>query len=233
MRSRGIYLMVAAAIAGVCLSGIPVFANGSSEQPGSLPTSIHGVVEYVEGTVTVNGKPADFGQSIAQGDRVETGANSQVQIVFNQKNIFQLQQNTIAVIDMGEAVKRIELKTGTFAAVFSDLAVLAGTRRVDVQTPTVVGSVRGTSFFVRVLDPTDTYICICQGVVQENDPSGGNAARVAAEHHTAYTYSGSGADISVKSAAMLYHNDADMDALAKRVGYTIPWNQPPQDHATP
>lgn len=210
-------------VAALFLSASIAWANGTSEKGTPQPTSLHGVVEYYEGDVTINGSPVDFGQTVKQGDRVQTGANSIVQIVYNQKNIFELQQNTIAIINIGDLVKRIQLRTGTFAGVFADLEALGGATQVQVQTPTAVGAVRGTTFFVKVIDPDTTYICDCNGVVEMKGAQGSDDHVVQAPSHEAYLYTMTNGSVSASKAPEEYHTSADMDALASKIGVTIPW----------
>jgi hypothetical protein len=180
-----------------------------------------GVVEFVDGDVHINGMPADFGQAVEMGDFVQTGPASYVDIVFDRTNIFRLGENTVAVLELGSTRQEVDLKFGTFAAVF-DRIVTLGTDGFNVRTPTTVAGVRGTSFFIRVIDSSTTYQCTCNGSVHIR-PEGNEEFVETAAEHSAYYITRTGSGVTVKSAAQLFHDNESLDELAAEVGVTIPW----------
>ena len=119
---------------------------------GFSQTSL-GVVEFLEGDVRINGEPVDFGYRVQLGDWVQTGPGSSVDIVFDRANVFRLGENTVAQLDIGSSRQQVDLKFGTFAAVFDRVRTLSGRGTFDLRTPTVVGGVRGTSFCVQMPSP--------------------------------------------------------------------------------
>jgi hypothetical protein len=58
------------------------------------------------------------------------------------------------------------------------------------------------------------------------DPAGGSAKDIVAAHHKAVLFTTSSTGVSVADSTLLYHTDADMDALAKKIGVTIDWTTP-------
>jgi hypothetical protein len=56
-----------------------------------------------------------------------------------------------------------------------------------------------------------------------NDARQRNRRRVEAEHHTAYRFSRTGSQIHLSKARLLYHDDATMNSLAKKIGVAIDW----------
>jgi hypothetical protein len=189
-----------------------------------------GTVEFVDGDVRINGEHADFGQRVGLGDWVETGPDSAVDIVFDRGNIFQLGENTVARLNLSETRQRVDLKFGTLSAVFDRVRTLSGRGAFDVQTPTAVAGVRGTTFFLRAVDSRTTYICTCNGSL-ELLPAGGNPFLETAAAHSAYffreTEDGS---IVVESAEDLYHTNESLNELAEQIGVVIPWGQLPESN---
>ena len=47
-----------------------------------------------------------------------------------------------------------------------------------------------------------------------------------AAHHSAVEYVRKDGKVSVENQPMLYHNDAEMESLASKIGYTIDWSKP-------
>ena len=197
-----------------------VVLSGAALAQTAAPS--RGVVEYLEGDVHINGVPAEFGQQVYMGDWVQTGRSSYVDVVFDRLNIFRLGENTVATLELGTARQEVDLKFGTFAAVLSRVAAAGG--GFNVRTPTTVAGVRGTSFFVRVIDSSTTYQCTCNGSVHLHPEDGDEFVETAAEH-SAYLFTESEGVVSVRSAAELYHSSSSLDELAAEIGVTIPWGR--------
>ncbi len=198
-----------------------VKAGGRGEQ---TPLNPKGVIEYLEGEVLVNGAQAEIGQEITMGATVQTGEDSFCEIVFAGKNIFRIQEQSTASLEIDEIQGSITLKQGAMAAVFTKLQTLSasgGTFRV--QTPTAVAGVRGTAFFIKVEDADSTYICTCNGVLGIEDAEQGNRRTVKSEHHRAYRFSRGTGGIRMRRAPRLYHNNATMNVLAAKIRVRIPW----------
>ena len=182
-----------------------------------------GVVEYLEGDVRINGKDADFGYSVQVGDWVQTGPNSAVDIVFDRANIFRLGQNTVAQLEIGTTRQEVDLKFGSFVAVFDRVRTLTGRGSFDVRTPTVVGGVRGTAFFFRVLDSETTYMCTCNGTLELTP---GDLRRVVPELRggTQCILLPVRRRRSIYEPATLeFHTSATLDEVAAGASLTIPW----------
>lgn len=187
-----------------------------------------GVVEYLEGDVKINGVPGDFGDDVAFGDWVQTGPGASVDIVFDRSNVFRLGENTVAEIEIGASRQSVDLKLGSFAAVFDRLRTLSGTGTFDVRTQTVAGGVRGTSFFLRVLDRDTTYVCTCNGSL-DLDPAGdGEQFTDTAVQHSAHFFRKTDDDVVVETAPEIYHSTESLNDLADVIGVRIPWGSLPE-----
>lgn len=203
----------------ICLA-VVVVAAATAQTTTDFPV---GVVEYLEGRVTVNGVVADFGQEVPLGAWVQCGPNAYVDIVFDQHNVFRLGENTVAEISLGREKQEVDLRFGTLAAVFDRVRRLAGDDSFRVRTPTAIGGVRGTSFFFKVVDANETYVCTCNGTVDWADAHGDDPFTVSAPSHEAYTFRSTSDGVVVEQGTLLYHNSDTMDEVADVVGTSIPW----------
>ena len=199
-----------------------VFAGGRQEQPLYIPEK--GTIHYLEGDVAVDREPAEIGQIVGLGSVIETGGGSMCEIVFGGENVFRLLEGTIAVFSLNEAV--IELRQGSLGAVFNKLTGLdaEGPGNFRIQSPQVVGGVRGTAFFIKALDETSTYLCTCYGEIEQRGVGSKSSRTVSTGHHAAYTYTVTGNGIRTQKADLLYHDDALMDSIADTIGAVIEWD---------
>lgn len=202
------------------LCSVLIFAGGQSEETAPPVT---GVVEYLDGDVTINDERADFGMIVPFGAVVATGPESYCEIVFDRKNIFRIQESTVAEIKLSPSNPEIEIRQGTFAALFNKLEAFTSDEPFRVRTQTAVASVRGTAFFVKILDPETTYICICNGELDVSAPGAEDAQHISSGHHKAvYLRSVNGVS-STEEAPMLYHSDDDMETLGEHINEDIGW----------
>ena len=200
---------------------ILLFAGGQSEAgPSALVT---GVVEYYDGEVTVNDQPVEFGMKVPFGAVVTTGPESYCEIVFDRKNVFRIQESTIAEIKLAPVNPEITIKKGAFAALFNKLEALTSDEPFKVRTQTATAGVRGTAFYVKVLDDNNTYICICNGELDVEVPGAKDSELIAAGHHNSYYYRNIDGVIKTEPAPMLYHDDDDMEALGDSIDENIKW----------
>ena len=220
MRFSGLERWLFIAVTVFCLGAATAVAQSAGQ--GGI-----GIVEFVDGDVTINGADADFGQVVGFGDWVQTGPDSSIEIVFDRANIFRLGENTVATIEIGTARQTVDLKFGSFAAVFNRLRTLTGNGTFDVTTPTVVGGVRGTSFFVRVLDRETTYVCTCNGTLELQADGSTDSFLESAVRHSAYLFREVDGAVIRESAAESYHSTEDLNEVAEVIGVTIPWGSMP------
>jgi len=113
-------------------------------------------INRLEGTATVNGKPAKVGTVVNMGDRVATGADSQAVVVLK-GDAFLLRQRTVIVVQGG--------RDGTL----TDLAITAGRvlsvfakKPVSVKANVATIGIRGTGAYLEV-EPASVYFCLCYG----------------------------------------------------------------------
>ena len=199
---------------------LPLCAGGQKDTGSVIPSGAEGKIVYLEGEVTVNNASVEIGDPVLDSDIVATGPDSYCEIVFGGKNVFRLEENTVADIDWSGS--SVNINKGAIGAVFTKLeAVVASEDVFSVKTPTAVAGVRGTVFYIKVEDPENTYICICNGELDLGETY--KDLNVAADHHKAYRFTGTGDSVSYTSAGMLYHDDPKMESIAQNIDYSIPW----------
>lgn len=198
-----------------------VYSEGEKE---TTPTGYsEGEVVYVEGTVTINDDDAEFGMGVTPGAVVKTDRGSLCDIVFGNKNVMRVYENTIVTVDVSRGTARID--EGSLGAVFRKLssALTEDGSRFHVTTNSVAGGVRGTSFFVKVENPDSTYLCTCFGKMRLQDRAGENERNVEAYHHKAYRFILEEDGVRTESAGLAYHDDDSMEAIAAVIDEKILW----------
>ncbi|MDX9801595.1 MAG: FecR family protein, partial [Spirochaetia bacterium] len=180
-----------------------------------------GAISFFTGEVTLNGGNASIGDKVVIGDRIETGSDSFCEVLFGEKNIFRLQDNSS--LKFGGSV--FNLDKGSIALVTSRLKKIAfNTDSLSVRTSSAVAGVRGTVFFIKKEDDNNTYVCICNGKINTYDRSGNDKKSEEAGHHKAMRLTLSGSIVTRANAPLLYHDDALMEEVASKIGVTIKWS---------
>jgi len=183
-----------------------------------------GVIQYFEGTVTVNDQAAEIGLEVMDGDVIITGLGSYAEIVFGENRIIRAEENTNLVLDAKE--KTFNLTTGALAVVQSKARFLSGRKAWLVETPNVAAAVRGTIYYVNVESPDSVYFCLCNGKIHLEGADGGEKLSYEAAHHEAVRYiRNSEGGVELTEAPMIYHSDEDMEALADAVNVRIDWSK--------
>jgi hypothetical protein len=205
-----------------------LFAGGGSEEPVQKKILLEAHIEYVEGEVLHNGNPAVIGANIKGGDRFSTGSGALCEIIFNTHNIIRMQDETSMVFDPYDEESSIEVSKGSVLGVFDRLSqeLTDSKSEMRVRTPINVAGIRGTAFFVKVFSENSAYFCTCNGTIQLGTAEDGAAldTEVQASRHYAYRYTRSGDEINARTAPLLYHDDADLDSAAEKIGVEINWS---------
>lgn len=205
----------------VFLAAILVLAFAGEAGAQAVKT---GQVAFLDGDVTVDGKEAQIGQTIRRGATIQTGPASVCEITWGNENIVQIQEKTLAILDVGSFTPGIRLESGSVAAVMNRVDAVSRRGTFRVKTPSAAAGVRGTVFFVKVEDRSNTYVCACYGAVGVTPPLGAQT-ELAANRHIARRFTRAGLASRSVPAGLLYHDDRSIDALAQRIGYTVPWGQ--------
>ena len=118
---------------------------------GDLPPGLH----RLEGSATINGKPATAGAKVNLGDRIATGAKSSA-VVVQKGDAFLMRADTV-----------IEIKGDN--GVLTDLLVASGRvlsvfakKPVTVKAAVATIGIRGTGAYLEV-EKDSVYFCLCYG----------------------------------------------------------------------
>jgi len=193
----------------------------------TMATARNASVAYLEGTVTQDGVTLAIGDEIRDGALIQTDLDGLAEIVFEDKNAIRIGPSASLRVHLAVLEKSLDIERGTVTAVLRKLDKLAG-GKLDVNTPSLVAGVRGTSFCVWVSGKTDeTYFCTCNGRI-EFIPGGTEESIIEeANHHEALVFTGSGDGVRVVPAPADMdprHGDADLESLASRIGEKMDWS---------
>lgn len=219
----------------ICLAALALLPVASCGH--SIPGSAR--VDALVGSVTVGSAAASPGQLVTNGMVIRTGVDSWCDLVFEGKNIVRVLERTEIRYSSDAGVRRLFLSDGALTSVLKNLKQdPAGLSPFEVETATGVVAVRGTVFFIKTIDPLNTYVCDCNGHVELVTPAGGITNSIkAVHHHGVMMFRGQDGDpettethmnmelFSQTNAAMLFHTDQDVEAVAARIGVKINWNK--------
>jgi len=174
----------------------------------------------------VNGRVAEIGSAVMDGKELVTGPDSYVEIQFGESRVFKAEENSRLVLDIGE--KTIKLGSGALAVVQSKVRWLSRKKPWLVETPTMVAAVRGTVYYTKIESPDGVYFCLCNGKIHLEDSEGRGELDMEASHHKAVRYIRSSDGIVCSEAPMIYHNDEEMEHVAREANKSIDWAKVPE-----
>lgn len=165
-----------------------------------------GTVAYLQGNLTLNGKPAAQGAAVHEGDALQTTAGSTADVVMKSGVRFRLYGNTSLQIPAESFQNPLKLLYGSL------LSIVNKGRKFAVAGRTAVAGVRGTTFFVESAPDRRTYVCICKGKLHLTGADGSDKGDVASQHHAAFAVD----DHSKSDEPMIDHTDAEIAELQAR-----------------
>jgi len=207
--------MLAAGIVGGALSPALVRRVMAMGAGGQL---LEGV-RKLQGTVAVNGSPAQVGSIVFPGDIITTGSASFGVFVI-EKDAFLVRENSRLEL-VGEKagqgqgarsiVKTIKVAAGKVLSVFG-----SGGKRVE--TTTAVAGTRGTGLYIES-EPDLTYLCLCYGSIELGAVARPDARdQFSSQYHEArYILPGKSGKAFLK-APKINHEDEELVMLETLVG---------------
>lgn len=162
--TKTIFIIAIIAIV-ICIIGVVWFLNSSNVEIAQLVIN--------SGTVEVKHEDTSWteaynGMKLYKSDSIRTGDNSSAAIIFYESSIIRLDNNTELriddiVIQNGESQVFMNQESGR---TWNTVLKISGIDDYEVQTPTAVASVRGTSFCVVVYSNGSTYVGVGNGFVK-------------------------------------------------------------------
>lgn len=181
---------------------------------GDLPATPG--VNRLDGSATVNGKPAKVGTPVNMGDRIATGRGSQAVIVLK-GDAFLMRADTVIEVQGREGVLASMLvTTGKVLAVFSK-------KPVAIKASTASIGIRGTGAYFEV-EPKSVYFCLCYGEAVIEGAGMAAARTVKTEHHEQpLLLNDMGGAMRVEPGPFRNHSDDELVLLESLVGREPPF----------
>jgi hypothetical protein len=171
-------------------------------------------VFFAIGDVTINGQPVSIGQKINNGDVVETGIQSYLEAKFQKQSAFRVREESRVVFNIAEDII-LDVEKGKV------LNILEKRSSYLVRTPSAVAAVRGTIFFVSVIDDGKTYFCACNGTIAIENDQQKLLTTLSSSHHKPSYCEREGEDLSMADAEMLDHDDIEIFELMYRMDKAV------------
>lgn len=171
-------------------------------------------VFFAIGEATINGQAAKIGQKINNGDVVETGVESYLEAKFGKQSAFRVREESRVVFNIADQVT-LTVEKGKV------LNILEKRSRYLVRTPSAVAAVRGTIFFVNVLDDNKTYFCACNGSIAIEDDHQKELTTLSGAHHKPSYCERDGETLSMADAGMADHDDLEIFDFMYRMDQAI------------
>jgi hypothetical protein len=148
--------------------------------PDSEEVSAQLIIKHGDVRIKHEGKSwtnAQNGMLLHQHDTVKTGDNTSASIVLFKSSIIRLDSNTEVTI-----TKLLQQAEGTSVKIKQDIGKtwhnilnISGIENYDVQTPTTIASLRGTSFVIIVYEDGKTYKGVARGTINVTKIKNGEA----------------------------------------------------------
>jgi hypothetical protein len=181
---------------------------------GDLP-AIPGV-NQLQGTATVNGRPAAVGTPVSSRDKVSTGPGSMAVIVIKDDAFLLRANTTLEFAESGGILSRILVESGRVLSVF-------GRKPVAIRAGNATIGIRGTGAYLEA-DPGRIYFCLCYGEADIDGPGLPATKTVKTTHHEQPLFLDTRGDaMTVEPGPFLNHTDDELILLESLVGREPPF----------
>lgn len=181
---------------------------------GDLP-AIPGI-NQLQGTATVNGRPARVGTPVTGRDRVSTGPGSQAVVVIRDDAFLVRENTTLEFAETGGALSRILIETGRVLSVF-------GRKPLVIKARSATIGIRGTGAYFEV-DAAQVYFCLCYGEAGIDGPGMAGTKVVKTTHHEQpLVLTDAGGAMVAQPGPFLNHTDDELTLLESLCGREPPF----------
>jgi hypothetical protein len=168
-------------------------------------------VHYLIGDVNINGSVVKINQEIKNGDVVETGAESYLEANFGKQSAFRIREDSRVAINLTDQLS-LDVQKGKV------LNILEKRSSYLVRTPAAVAAVRGTIFFVNVVDDDNSYFCACNGTISIEDFNKHELTRLSSGHHQPAVFNKQNI---MNEAGMADHDDLEIFEFMYRLDNAV------------
>ena len=180
---------------------------------GDLPPSLH----RLDGTATVNGRPAKVGMPVALGDRIATGPASQAVVVLKGDAFLLRAQTVIEVGGREGLLTEMLVASGRVLSVFSK-------KPVAIKAASATIGIRGTGAYVEV-EPAGVYFCLCYGEAVVDGPRMQSKTVQTTHHEQPLLLTEAGGIMRAEPGPFRNHSDAELVMLESLVGREPPFTK--------
>lgn len=167
-------------------------------------------VFYFVGDAKINGQPVKIDQIVNNGDKIETGKESALEVLLGPQSGFRVREESEVVVNTGPEFS-LQLNKGRV------LNIVSKNSNYRVNTPTAVAAVRGTIFFSVTIDQNKSYFCSCNGTVAIEDTKENPLAVFSAPHHQASFFERVGNENKRTEFGMFEHTDMEIFEFMYRI----------------
>jgi len=177
---------------------------------GDVPPGIN----RLDGSATVNGKPAQVGTPVSVGDKVATGRGSQAVVVVGGDAMLMRAQTVVEIQGSSGSISNMIITTGQVLTVWSK-------KPVAVKAATATIGIRGTGAYFEVL-PEEIYFCLCYGEAVIEGPNMAPKT-VVTKHHEQPLLLSPGSTMSASPGGFRNHKDDELVMLEALCGREPPF----------
>ena len=181
---------------------------------GDLPPSLH----RLDGTATVNGRPAKVGAPVGLGDRIATGPESRAVVVLK-GDAFLMRADTIIEVKGRDGIlSEMLVTTGKVLSVFAK-------KPVAIKAAVATIGIRGTGAYIEV-EPKSVYFCLCYGEAAIDGPGMMAPKIVKTMHHDQpLILLDDGGYMRAEPGPFQNHSDDELILLESLVGRVPPFTK--------
>ena len=180
---------------------------------GDLPATPG--VHRLDGSATVNGKPAKAGTPVAAGDRVATGKDSRAIVVVHNDAFLMRGETIIEVAGRDGILDRVLIQTGKVLSVF-------GRKPLTIRAAHATIGIRGTGAYIEV-EPGSVYFCLCYGEAVVEGPKSEPRTVKTTHHEQPLLLNEVGGALQVLPGPFRNHSDDELIMLESLVGREPPF----------
>ena len=178
---------------------------------GDLPPGLH----RLDGTATVNGRPAKSGSAVSLGDRVATGRASQAVVVLKGDAFLMRADTVIEMKGRDWSLSDLLISTGKVLSVFAK-------KPVAIKAATASIGIRGTGAYIEV-EPASVYFCLCYGEAVVDGPRMQTKTVKTTHHEQPIVLREDRGIMSAEPGPFLNHSDDELIMLEALVGREPPF----------
>jgi len=178
---------------------------------GDLPPGLH----RLEGSATINGKPAAAGSKVNLGDRIATGAGSSA-VVVQKGDAFLMRADTVIEIKGDNGVlTELLVASGRVLSVFAK-------KPVTVKAAVATIGIRGTGAYLEV-EKDSVYFCLCYGEAVIEGPQMEPKLVKTTHHESPLVLTTTTPSMAAQPGPFRNHTDEELVMLEALVGREPPF----------